>query len=82
MKLYEHGEMNQSKLMSYCGLNTVRHRGLIDGMVQKGMITRTLEPWGDKSIIKYKISEEGRKTLREVLEQYEILFPREEDSES
>lgn len=82
MKLYEHGEMNQSKLMSYCGLNTVRHRGLIDNMIKKGMINRTLEPWGNKTIIKYNISEEGRKTLREVLNQYEILFPREDDGES
>jgi predicted transcriptional regulator len=79
MKLYEHGELNQSRLMSYCGLNTVRHRGLIDNMVKKGMISKTLESWGTKTIIKYKISQEGTKILREVLEQYEVLFPRDED---
>jgi predicted transcriptional regulator len=78
MKLYEHGELNQSKLMSYCGLNNVRHKGIIDNMVKKEMIIKTKEFWGNKMIIKYKISEEGRKILSEVLEPYETLFPRNE----
>ena len=78
MKLYEHGELNQSKLMSYCGLNNVRHKGIINNMVKKGMISRTRESWGNKIIIKYKLSEEGRKILKEVLEPYETLFPRDE----
>lgn len=82
MKLYEHGEINQSRLLSYCGLNNVRHRGILDTMVKKEMIIRTKEPWGNKIIIKYKIAEEGRKILREVLEPYEILFPRDQDVSS
>jgi len=47
-------------------------------MVKKGMISRTRESWGNKIIIKYKLSEEGRKILKEVLEPYETLFPRDE----
>lgn len=78
MKLYEHGELNQSRLMSYCGLNNVRHKGIVSSMVKKGIIIRTNESWGNKMIIKYKLSEEGRKILREVLEPYETLFPRDE----
>lgn len=64
--------------MSYCGLNNVRHKGLVDNMIKKKMIIRTKESWGNKIIIKYKLSEEGRKILREVLEPYETLFPRDE----
>jgi hypothetical protein len=30
-KLYEYGELNQSRLMSYCGLNNVKHKEIIDG---------------------------------------------------
>lgn len=62
--------------MSYCGLNNVKHKRILDDMVTKGMITKTEEPWGNKIIIKYKISDKGRTTLNEVLEPYEELFPR------
>ncbi|UVS68877.1 winged helix-turn-helix domain-containing protein [Nitrososphaera viennensis] len=76
LKLYEHGELNQSKLMSYCGLNNAKHREILDEMVNKGMITRKEEPWGSKMIIKYSVSEKGKEILRAVLEPYEELFPR------
>ena len=78
LKLSEHGELNQSKLMSYCGLNNVKHKVIIDEMVEKGMIIRTEEPWGSKKIIKYKVSEKGRELARAVLEPYELFFPRSE----
>ena len=38
LKLYEYGEMNQSRLMSICGLNNVKHKGILDNMVTKQMI--------------------------------------------
>jgi predicted transcriptional regulator len=76
LKLSEYGELNQTKLMSYCGLNNVKHRAIINDMVDKGLIVRFEEPWGNKTIIKYKVSERGRAILQEILEPYEILFPR------
>jgi predicted transcriptional regulator len=76
LKLSEYGELNQSKLISYCGLNNVKHREIIDDMVERGLITRFEEPWGNKTIIKYKVSEKGMEILREILEPYETLFPR------
>ena len=78
MKLYEYGELNQSKLMSYCGLNHIKHKNIIDDMVEKEFITRINEPWGSKIIIKYRVSEKGREILKEILEPYETLFPRSE----
>jgi predicted transcriptional regulator len=78
LKLAEHGELNQSKLMSYCGLNNVKHRGIIDELVEKGLILRIEEPWGAKKIIKYRVSEKGNVLAREILEPYEELFPRSE----
>lgn len=74
LKLYEYGELNQSKLMSYCGLNNVKHREIIEEMVRKEIILRTEEAWGNKTIIKYKASEKGRQILREILEPYEEFF--------
>jgi predicted transcriptional regulator len=78
LKLYEHGEINQSKLMSYCGMNNVKHKEILDSMVEKGLIKRNEESWGSKTIIKYKISEKGASILREIFEPYEELFPRKE----
>ena len=77
LKLSEYGELNQTKLMSYCGLNNVKHRAIIDDMVDKGLIERFEEPWGNKTIIKYKVSEKGWSLFQEILEPYEVLFPRE-----
>jgi predicted transcriptional regulator len=82
LKLAEHGELNQSKLMSYCGLNNVKHKGIIDELVEKGLIIRIEEPWGAKKIINYRVSEKGRELAREILEPYEELFPRSEEEEA
>lgn len=64
--------------MSYCGLNHIKHKNIIDDMVEKEFITRINEPWGSKIIIKYRVSEKGREILKEILEPYEMLFPRSE----
>ena len=81
MKLYEHGEINQSKLMSICGLNNVKHKGILDNMVAKGFLLRNKEAWGNKIILKYKISEKGLEILKQVLGPYEELFPRDDASD-
>jgi predicted transcriptional regulator len=76
LKLFEYGEMNQSRLMSICGLNNVKHKGIIDSMVNKEMIELREEAWGSKTIYKYKIAQKGKILLEEVLQRYEDLFPR------
>lgn len=78
LKLYEYGNLNQTKLMSYCGLNNVKHKEILDNMVKKELIIKMEEAWGSKAIINYKISEKGMEILKEVLEPYESLFPRSE----
>jgi hypothetical protein len=40
-------------------------------------VVRFEEPWGNKTIIKHKVSEKGQAILQEILEPYEALFPRE-----
>ena len=76
--------------MSICGLNNVKHKGILDSMVNKQMIERREEPWGNKIIYKnghllhgifpykYKIAQKGKILLEEVLQRYEDLFPRDE----
>jgi predicted transcriptional regulator len=82
LKLFEYGNLNQTKLMSYCGLNNVKHKELLEDMVKKGLIYKVEEAWGTKAIINYKISEKGREILKAVLEPYELLFPRSGPEES
>lgn len=79
LKLSEYGELNQSKLMSYCGLNNVNHKEIIDDMVEKGLIIRFERAWGSKTIIMYRVSEKGNEIYREILDPYEVLFPRREE---
>lgn len=81
LKLYEFGELNQSKLMSICGLNNAKHKGILDDMIEKGILELKKEPWGNKVILKYKISEKGVRIMKEVLDPYEEIFPRGDKNE-
>ena len=82
MKLYEYGTLNQSKLLSFCGLNSVRHKGILDEMVKSGLILRAEEKWGPKIVINYKVSEKGNHILKQLFEPYEELFPRETEEDA
>ena len=64
--------------MSICGLNNVKHKGILNSMVTKQMIERREEAWGSKTIFKYKIAQKGKTLLEEVLQRYEDLFPRDD----
>jgi len=77
--LSEYGEINQTKLLSYCGLNIVKHKEILDDMLNKGLIEKKEEPWGKKIIIKYKVSPKGSEFCKMILEPYEEMFPRGED---
>ncbi len=55
-KASKYGELNQTRIMSYWGLNNVKHRVIIDDVVDKGLIERFEEPCGNNRIIKYKFS--------------------------
>ena len=70
--------MNQTKLLSYSGLNIAKHKEILDDMEQKGLIERKEEAWGKKTIIKYKVSPKGNEFFKLILEPYEEMFPRSE----
>ena len=50
-------------------------------MEKKGLIERKEEPWGKKTIIKYKVSPKGHEFCKLILEPYEEMFPRTEGDE-
>ena len=82
LKLTEYGELNQTSLLSYCGLNLVKHKDILDDMEAKGIIKKTEEPWGNKRIIKYSVTEKGREFCRLILDPYEEMFPRRAKNDS
>ena len=81
MILSEYGELNQTKLLSYSGLNIAKHKEILDDMEQKGLIQRKEEAWGKKTIIKYKVSPKGHEFCKLILEPYEEMFPRADGDE-
>ena len=78
LKLAEYTELNQTSLLSYCGLNLMKHKDILEGLEKKGFIAKTEEPWGSKKIIKFKITQKGREFSTLILEPYEEVFPRKE----
>lgn len=78
LKLTGYGQLNQTSLLSYCGLNLVKHKDILNDMDQKGFISRTEEPWGNKKIIKYNVTEKGKEFCKRILEPYEEMIPRKE----
>ncbi len=81
LKLAEFGELNQTNLLSYCGLNLMKHKGILESLERKGFIGRIEIPWGTKKVIKYSITEKGRQFCKMILEPYEEIFPRSEKSD-
>ena len=57
--LAKYGELNITRLIGYCRLNMKKHKEILDDMEKKELITKTEEPWGSKTIRKYKLSPKG-----------------------
>ncbi len=79
LKLLEYGELNQTSLVSYCGLNLKKHRGIFDEMEKKGLINRYEISLGKRSVTIYRPSKKGIEFCRMILEPYEKMFPRSKD---
>ena len=77
----EYGELNQTKLLSYGGLNLAKHKKILEELLEKGLIEKKENLWGSKTIINYKITEKGKMFCQMVLDPYEEMFPRNKKSE-
>jgi predicted transcriptional regulator len=76
LKLVEYGELNQTALISFCGLNLTKHRSIIEEMETQGLIRREVETIGTRSVSYFKASPEGLEFFKHILEPYEKMFPR------
>jgi predicted transcriptional regulator len=75
-KLVQHGELNKSNLMSYCGLNVKKHEYIIDDLKSNGLIIKNEVFQGKRTITIYKPTEKGLEFCRGILQSYEKMFPR------
>ena len=70
--------MNQTCLLSYCGLNLTKHRFILDDLETKGIIRKRETKRGDQRIMIYGVTPKGQDFCSRVLEPYEEMFPRKE----
>jgi predicted transcriptional regulator len=76
IKLVDHGELTQTALVSYCGLNLKKHKSILDDLESNGLVSRSEIIYGKRTLTIYKPSIKGMEFCRIILEPYEKMFPR------
>ena len=76
LKLVEYGELNQTALMSFCGLNLKKHKPILDDLESNGLIRRMERVVGKRTVSIYSPTQKGIEFSRTILEPYEKMFPR------
>ena len=76
LKLVQYGELNQTALISSCGLNFKKHSPILGRLETKGLISKDQIEVGKRTVTAYKPTQKGIEFSRQILEPYEIMFPR------
>ncbi|MEO9307098.1 conserved hypothetical protein [Nitrosotalea sinensis] len=74
--LVQYGELNQTALVSFCGLNLKKHKSILDELESNNLIQSEERRLGKRIITIYKPTARGVEFCRTILEPYETLFPR------
>jgi len=80
--LIEHGELNQTALFSYSGLNLKKHKKILDDLESHGFISRLTIQEGKRTITMYRATTKGLEFCRTIIEPYEEFFPRKPASDT
>ncbi|QDI89516.1 MarR family transcriptional regulator [Candidatus Nitrosopumilus sp. SW] len=80
LTLSEYGELNQTALFSFCGLNISKHKSILNNLEKNELIQRTEKNEGKRTINVFKVTEKGRIFCQEIIDPYEKLFPRKNES--
>ena len=81
LKLVEYGELNQTALVSFCGLNLKKHKQILVDLEANGMIERAERAAGKRTVTFYRATHAGMEFCRNILEPYEKMFPRRKDKD-
>jgi len=76
LTLSEYGQLNQTALFSFCGLNISKHKGILDNLELNEMIKREEISEGKRTVTIFKVTQKGMNFCHEIIEPYEDLFPR------
>jgi predicted transcriptional regulator len=79
LKLVEYGELNQTALVSFCGLNLKKHKPILEDIEHNELIERKETTIGKRTITIYRPTQKGMSFCRDILEPYEKMFPRRKD---
>ncbi|HJU85121.1 MAG TPA: winged helix-turn-helix domain-containing protein [Nitrososphaeraceae archaeon] len=79
LKLVEYGELNQTALVSFCGLNLKKHKSILEDIEHNELIERREATIGKRIITIYRPTQKGMEFCRDILEPYEKMFPRRKD---
>ena len=82
LKLVEYGELNQTALVSFCGLNLKKHKVILDDLQQNGLIVRNEITVGKRIVAIYKPTGTGIEFCKNILEPYEKMFPRRKENDT
>lgn len=74
--LVQYGELNQTALVSFCGLNLKKHKPILDELESNTLIQSEERHLGKRIITIYKPTGKGIEFCKTILEPYETLFPR------
>ena len=74
--LTEHGEINQTSLYSFCGLNLTKHKHILDELEENELLERFQRIQGKRTITYFKVTHKGLEFCRNILDPFEELFPR------
>jgi predicted transcriptional regulator len=79
LKLVEYGELNQTALVSFCGLNLKKHKSILEDIEHNALIERRETTIGKRTVTIYSPTQKGMSFCRDILEPYEKMFPRRKD---
>ena len=76
LKLVEYGELNQTALVSFCGLNLKKHKPILEDIESNELVERREATIGKRTVTIYRPTQKGMAFCRDILEPYEKMFPR------
>ena len=76
LTLVQYGELNQTALVSFCGLNLKKHKSILTELEANGLIQSEERNMGKRIITIYKPTAKGIEFCKTILDPYETLFPR------
>ena len=80
LTLSEYGQLNQTALFSFCGLNISKHKDILDSLQENEMIQSEELLEGKRKITIFKATQKGMEFCNQIIAPYEKLFPRKEKS--